>query len=523
MADLRDFTGKNQKFTGTIGEKISPGTTGERDTATYGAGTLRFNTTTNLLEYYTGVEWKSVDAPPAITNFNIDGAGATTSTFIDRTLSGNASIVVQGSLFSSGAVVSFRGNGGANFDATTTTLNSGNQVTAAVPYSSFLAAQEPYTIRVTNLSGLFTQLESCLSVDAKPVFNTASGTLGTIADGNRSAYSLSSAAATDPDGDTITYSITSGALPTGLSLNSSTAAITGTAAEVGSNTTSTFTVTASTASQTQSRSFSITVNAPVVTQFTSTGTTSFSVPAGVTAVDVLVVAGGGGGQWGGGGAGGMIYRPGFPVSPGGTVSLTVGAGGGQNTSGQNSVFGTLTAIGGGDGGDHGPSSPANGTSGGSGGGVGRDGGPGGIGGPGSQPGQPGDSGTYGHGSPGGPNPHGMSGWQGAGGGGGAGGTGGAGSEHRPNDEYGGDGGAGRSSTITGSTVFYAGGGGGGRHPTGGRNPGAGGSGGGGNGGGYPGSGGGTGTPGQTNRGGGGGGSHPGAHGSGGPGIVVVRY
>ena len=52
MANLRDFTGKNRKFTGSIGERISVGTTGERDTSTYGHGTLRFNTTTSLLEYY---------------------------------------------------------------------------------------------------------------------------------------------------------------------------------------------------------------------------------------------------------------------------------------------------------------------------------------------------------------------------------------------------------------------------------------------------------------------------------------
>jgi len=60
MSDLRDFTGKNRKFTGTIGERISTGTTGERDTATFGAGTLRFNSSTNLLEYYDGSAWREV-------------------------------------------------------------------------------------------------------------------------------------------------------------------------------------------------------------------------------------------------------------------------------------------------------------------------------------------------------------------------------------------------------------------------------------------------------------------------------
>jgi hypothetical protein len=74
MADLRDFTGKNRKFTGTIGEKISPGTTVQRDTS-FGGGTLRFNTTTSLLEFYTGTEWKSIDAPPSITSFTINVNG----------------------------------------------------------------------------------------------------------------------------------------------------------------------------------------------------------------------------------------------------------------------------------------------------------------------------------------------------------------------------------------------------------------------------------------------------------------
>jgi hypothetical protein len=53
---------------------------------------------------------------------------------------------------------------------------------------------------------------------------------------------------------------------------------------------------------------------------------------GITSVDVLVVAGGGAGgthHGGGGGAGGLIFVPGFPVTPGGTVSVTVGCGGGQ--------------------------------------------------------------------------------------------------------------------------------------------------------------------------------------------------
>lgn len=91
----------------------------------------------------------------------------------------------------------------------------------------------------------------------------------------------------------------------------------------------------------------------------------------LTSVEVLVVAGGGGGgmdMGGGGGGGGVIYSSSVSVTPGSAVSVTVGNGGtgapaaGTNgqpaghqytipaTQGGNSVFSSLTAIGGGRGG-----------------------------------------------------------------------------------------------------------------------------------------------------------------------------
>ena len=525
MSNINDFKNKDTKFTGTSGLRISPGSTGQRVNE---QARLRFNTTSNLMEYYTGTEWKSVDAPPTIVTFNINGGSQTTSTFVDRTLSGNATFVIIGTLFAAGATVSFIGTS-ATITASTVTVNSGNQITALIPHSSFLGAQEPYGIRVTNVSGLSATLEACLSVDTQPVFSTASGTLGTINDTTRSSYSLSSAAATDADGDTITYSITSGSLPPGLSISSSTGAITGTATAVVSNTTSTFTVSAATTNQTATRSFSITVNAPVVQSFTATGPATFSVPSGLTAVDVLVVAGGGSGgnqHGGGGGGGGLIYRPGFPVTPGGTVSLSVGAGGaGYPATGSNgtrpsgngtpSTFGTLTAIGGGTGPSHsGSPGGLSGQPGGSGGGGNSD--PSGTppGGTGTQPAQPGDSGTFGFGNPGGAG-HPQSPWVGGGGGG----AGGAGSP-TPGG-VGGNAGTGRSYNISGSSVGYAGGGGGGGHavPGGTGSPGFGG--GNGNANPHPS----TGQSGTANRGGGSGASASSgdATGPGGSGVVIVRF
>ena len=72
-----------------------------------------------------------------------------------------------------------------------------------------------------------------------------------------------------------------------------------------------------------------------ITAFTSVGPHTYNVETGTTNVNVLIVGGGGGGgaggynftKGGGGGAGGLIYYPNYPVTPGGTVAVTVGAGG----------------------------------------------------------------------------------------------------------------------------------------------------------------------------------------------------
>jgi len=90
-------------------------------------------------------------------------------------------------------------------------------------------------------------------------------------------------------------------------------------------------------------------------------------------VEVLVVAGGGeGGFSSGGGAGGLIYNNSFAITAG-NITVTVGAGGSGTITyptiaynGTNSIFSSLTAIGGGGGG----AELVNGANGGSGGGAG---------------------------------------------------------------------------------------------------------------------------------------------------------
>jgi hypothetical protein len=103
---------------------------------------------------------------------------------------------------------------------------------------------------------------------------------------------------------------------------------------------------------------------PAIIPFTATGTTTWTAPAGVISVDYLVVGGGGGAgngydnAGGGGGGAGMVLTGTLAVNPGTTYTVTVGAGGtggadtrtnNAGTAGGNSVFASITALGGGQG------------------------------------------------------------------------------------------------------------------------------------------------------------------------------
>jgi len=531
MGDYTKYKNVNTVFGGTGGITVPVGANAERPTSAL-VGTLRYNTDLGLIEQYNALGWQSVDAPPTVSNIS--------GTINENT---NSTITISGSNFKTGAVVSIEGAAVSGIPrALSTTFVSPSQLTAATNATAVnFVGGASFDVKVQNPSGLSAVLSPAGVIDRDPVWSTATGTYS-VFDSARSTSLTFSAA--DPDGGTITYSVASGSLPSGASLNTSTGAI-GPFNAVGSDTSSTFTLraTSSVGSQVADRSFTILVRAPTVQSFTS-GTGNFSVPSGVTSVRVLVIAGGGsggtrnsGGDSGGtdgggaGGAGGYVEVGSFPVSPGGSVPYQVGGGAPATRSanvqtpgsqGQPSIFGSITAIGGGFGGC-GPGGPsAFGGAGGSGGGGGGGGAPPAApGGPGQQPGQPGFSNGFGFN--GGNNSQSPP-YSGSGGGG-AGGNGTDGGSGRVAP-----GGGGRSSDITGSSVARAGGGaGGGGGPStvvGGNASAGGGRGGGAGPSGYPS---GVGENGGTNTGGGGGGGAGspagggGYGGFGGPGVIIVRY
>ena len=402
-------------ITGTGGVTVPSGTTAERPSSP-STGMLRFNTDKNILEQYNGTVWREGYSPaPEITSVSptdFDGESGTT-------------ITINGNYFSSGAVVQFKKTGGSYANGTNISFINSNQITADTP-ENYDLTESPVSVKIVQDSGSDESLDA-ITMGAAPVWSTASGTLSTVNEGSAVSTSVT---ATD-DGSIASYTVTAGALPSGVTLNTSTGAITGTAPSVTSNTVYNFTITATdNVGNTTDRAFSITVNNINYT------------------VSYLMIAGGGCGgggggspvnMTGGGGAGGL--RTGTQLlTLGTTYSFTVGGGayGTSTTRGGNTTGFGLTCIGGGM-----AFYSGTGSSGGSGGGSGC-----------------GAGDTYGAGTSGQGNRGGTSPLQNnnCGGGGGASAVGGAAA---PTTGGGGAGGTGAASSITGSTVYYAGGGGGG--------------------------------------------------------------
>ena len=232
-------------FTGRVG--VGTNTTAERNSLPAPkSGQLILNATTNLLEYYNGTSWTPIDTPPTVTGVN-------NSNITETQLAAGFDLVITGTNFKSGATATFIGNDGTEHISPTTTVNTTTQITARV-HGSVSNANEPYDVKVSNASGLSAVLEDAFNVNAKPAWTTASGIITTI--GGNATGIHTTIAATDSEGDTITYSGTVGG---GLSLNSSTGAISGDPTDVTANTTLSFTATATSSGQATSRSFSVVV------------------------------------------------------------------------------------------------------------------------------------------------------------------------------------------------------------------------------------------------------------------------
>jgi len=207
-----------------------------------------FNGESNRLEILTAsVGWQNiVQETPAVVNIVGFARQSIPST-----------ITINGTNFAVGANVFFVGTNGIEFPATSASLVSVVEISAVVPTLS--PTYEPYDVKVVNPSNLYGVLYESLNVDATPAWTTGSGSLGTYIEQSAMSVQVSATDAADPSSSALVYSITSGSLPGGLTINSSTGVIAGTPSNVASATTYNFTANAYDGQVNVTRNFSITI------------------------------------------------------------------------------------------------------------------------------------------------------------------------------------------------------------------------------------------------------------------------
>lgn len=257
---------------------LPSGTTAQRP-ASPSTGNIRVNSEASVLEVYTPTGWKQLALPPVP-----EGISGAINQDTDTT------ITITGREFSEGCVVKISGAGANNsIRELPTTFVSSTQLTATTGASaSNYAAGQLFDVIVQAASGLTGTLPNAGSIDSDPVWVTANNAQFTLDDrGPNANIQLS---ATDPDGDTVSFSLASGSLPTGLSL-SSTGLISGDQADVSGSTTYPFTVNASSTNNgfTTSipRSFSIVVNRLIDGSTTDRAFSDAAQAAGFTGVGYI--------------------------------------------------------------------------------------------------------------------------------------------------------------------------------------------------------------------------------------------
>ena len=160
------------------------------------------------------------------------------------------SVTIAGTNFVSVPTVEAIGSTGAIVRADEVSFSSATSIVAKFT----LPIDGTYFIRVENNDGNAVRTSSALlTVSDAPAWTTSAGSLGSNSAASSISYTVAATGATS-------FAKTSGTFPGGVSLNTSTGAITGTESGATSETTYSFTIRATDAeSQTADRAFSITI------------------------------------------------------------------------------------------------------------------------------------------------------------------------------------------------------------------------------------------------------------------------
>ena len=230
--------------------RVATGTEAQRPTSP-AAGYMRFNTTSKNLEIHDGTAWASVGiVAPTISSFAIAGG---LSVF---NLTGGETVTLTGGNFSSVPTIVLIASDGTEFAATSESFTDTTEMTFVTPNVSS-KGPGAYDLKLTNPDGGTVTKTDFITASGVPVWTTSAGTIVDQDEGTSVNFTL---AATDSDGGAITYAVTTGSLPSGISLNASTGVISGTLPTVNADTNTNFSVTATdNENQTTARAFTITI------------------------------------------------------------------------------------------------------------------------------------------------------------------------------------------------------------------------------------------------------------------------
>jgi len=147
---------------------------------TAGPGYLRYNTDTDVIEYYRAAitTWLPLYSPPQLNSIDVS---LNITTYIPQNQLGTVYLNLRGYNFENAQtpLVFFYGlDGSTNFISPSVTWVSYNRVIAVVPSgvytgtSTFLSSVSPYSVRITSsISGMSQTLVNVLPVGAAPIFN----------------------------------------------------------------------------------------------------------------------------------------------------------------------------------------------------------------------------------------------------------------------------------------------------------------------------------------------------------------
>lgn len=191
--------------------------------------------------------------------------------------SGGETITINGSGFASGATVYIA----SVLVSVSTVVNS-----TTITFTSPVKTHGNYMLSVVNSDGASATFVPGITYSDMPAFSTSAGSLGSSWEGN--AVSTSISASSDSN---VSFSVTSGTLPSGLSL-SSIGAITGTLLTSASgDTTYNFTVTATDQEQQKStQNYSYTVTGDTLTWASPANNSSYSYNTGVAISNISLSA-----------------------------------------------------------------------------------------------------------------------------------------------------------------------------------------------------------------------------------------